>query len=78
MAAPSLTPAAAAFGRLRDVIEFGRSAEHPGFADVVDRAGYAVADLRDRLVPLIRDAAREIARGEARRHAPTPLTTEEH
>jgi hypothetical protein len=65
MADISLTPAARAIGGLSDAIRFGRSVEHPGLADVVDRAGYAIADLRDILTPMLHDLARRIARGEA-------------
>ena len=67
-----LREATAAMERLQYAIEFGRSVEHPGLAECVDRAGYAVGDLRDVLVPLMRDAAREIARGEAPRPAASP------
>lgn len=61
----TLRPATAAMKRLRDAIEYGRSSGLTGLADVVDRAGYAVGELRDVLVPLMREAAREIARGDA-------------
>lgn len=66
----SLVPATRAVEHLSDAIRFGRSAEHPGLADVVDRAGYAIAGLRDTLLPVIRGAALEVAHGEA----PFPAT----
>lgn len=72
MTTPSLALAARSVGGLSDAIRFGPSAEHPGLADAVDRAGYAVAGLRDILRPMLHQVARDIARGDTPVLMPTP------
>jgi hypothetical protein len=55
----SLTSAARAMGRLASTIEFGRSVQHPGLADSIDRAGYAMANVRVQIESLRDSIIRE-------------------
>ncbi len=61
---------ARAIERLSDSIRFGVSVERPGLADNVDRAGYAMADVRVQIGALNRSVLQ--ARAETQDPTPAP------